>query len=481
MSENFYVPIFALSILLLLNTDEGSKRKNVIINTLLGASMALGYLTRYMHLVAIPPVIFLWGVKPLFNADPAKRKILEASRFFDGLAIISGFIITLLPWLIYLHYSQFSVTQGLGAKFVPSGLADFTSFSSLVLWIAFHVSYSILALAPFILILSLYLLMLTTDSIKNDRQETFFMITVILFSSIFLATATQHAWRAYYNYPEPFKIMGRYLIHLLPLWVIVFMIALNKVKNSLHLSNLPQIIFCSLLCLASIFYSLVMIRYIPGAQGLQLSFLNAPDIQLFISKRLIFFYFIVFISMAGMLAISSQNSFLSKNFILFFTAIALLVQTSASYPALVNNLTYRKPSELHGRALSQFIKNEIKTNDNRVIFIPDDREFYINKPEQSNKMRSKNSPDRWNLEIWSSVTFWLPAPSKEPSRKFFISTEEYSEPSIDFLTLKDYLDNRNRSGKKYLITGDKTGEPLFEYAVKGRNFYIYDADLWLQK
>ncbi|RPI32867.1 MAG: hypothetical protein EHM54_11400 [Nitrospiraceae bacterium] len=57
---------------------------------------------------------------------------------------------------------------------------------------------------------------------------------VIILSAVFLATAIQHSWRASYNYPVPDRVIGRYVMHLMPLWLIAFMIVLKKIKNVVH-------------------------------------------------------------------------------------------------------------------------------------------------------------------------------------------------------------------------------------------------------
>ncbi len=231
MSENLHVPIFAFSLYLLLDTESGTRSKKMIVSTLLGITMALGYMTKYIYLVAIPALIFLWCIKPLFNDDPEERRVIGSSRLFDLLSMFAGFILTYLPWFIYKYYSGFGIAGGMGAEFVLSGIHEFANLGSFVLWSGFYLSYGILALAPFLLVFVFYIFMLSSNSVKNDRQETFFILAVILLSVIFFMTAVQHSWRAGYNYPLPKKIIGRYLMHLMPFWVIVFMIALNKVQE----------------------------------------------------------------------------------------------------------------------------------------------------------------------------------------------------------------------------------------------------------
>jgi hypothetical protein len=142
--------------------------------------MALGYMTKYLYLGAIPTLIILWCIKPLFNDEPEERRLIVSSRFIDLLAMLAGFILTYLPWFIYKYYSGFGISGGMGSEFVRSGIPDFANLGSLMLWSSFYLSYGILALAPFLLVFVLYVFMLSSNSVKNDRHETFFILTVIL-------------------------------------------------------------------------------------------------------------------------------------------------------------------------------------------------------------------------------------------------------------------------------------------------------------
>jgi hypothetical protein len=447
MSENLHMPLFSLSIFLLLNTDRETKTKSIIINTLFGISMALGYLTKYLYLVAIPVLILLWWAKPFFNDDPGKRKIIEASRLVDFLAICSGFILTYVPWLIYVHSSGIPVTQGLGAEFIRSGIRDYATWKSLVLWITLYMSYGILALAPYLLVFSLYIFMLLSGSIKNVRHESFFLMIVVLLSAVFLATAIQHSWRAGYNYPVPKKVMGRYVMHLIPFWLIVFMISLNKIKNAVHRLKLSQIIFCSLLCFASLFLALAMLMPLQDARGSNFSFVNYPDGAMFMRKPFVFLFFTLFAVMSVIFVAGRRKRILSDRFIPIFSLLLLLIQAGSAYSAM-QALYSRSGFELHGRALSQFIKDELKTIDGKITMISD-------------------GPGLQSRRLAPSVGFWM--------------SDGEIKPPITFISLKDYFSNdRGWTEKLYIITRGYSGTPLYSYSVKKQNYYIYDFEPWFQ-
>jgi hypothetical protein len=447
MSENMYVPLFLFSIVLLLNTTKKNKKLNLLFNALFGVSMALGYLTKYLHLVAIPFLIMLWWVKPFFDEDLSKRKIIEKSRLFDLLVIVSGLILSYVPWLIYLQYAEIHVTQGMGSQFIRSGIPDYATLKSLILWVSFYVSYFILSVAPYLLVLSIYLFMLLSGNIKNNRQETFFIIAVAVLSIIFLMTAIQHSWRASYNYPVPNRVMGRYLMHLSPLYLIVFMIALNKIKNAVHRLSLSQIIICSLFCFISIFIAIEMLFIIQDAKGLEYSFLNSPDGVMFENIIFTFLFLLIFVLVAGILIVGRRNKLLLKHFILLFSMLLLMMQLSTSYKALKVTF-YSHTYQLHGRALSQFLGKEIKMSNEKIIIVNGNPKF---------------------------CTEWL-----SPTIKFWLLSPIHNV-SINFITIKDYFsDKSDWSDKMFFLTRVYYGIPLYKYAVNQQKYYIYDFKSLLQ-
>ena len=420
MSENLHVPLFSFSVLLLLSSGEGSTIKKLTINILFGVAMALGYLTKYLYLVAIPVLVLLWWIKPLFDDNPEERRITVTSRFLDFTAIVAGFSVTYFPWLMYVQYSHISLAQGFGAEFVSSGIPDVASWKSLALWVNFYVSYCVVALSPCLLVLSLYLFMLSTGRIKNERRETFFIITVILLSFIFMATAIQHSWRAKYNYPLPAKILGRYLMHLMPLWIILFMISLNKIKDALHRLNFSHLILCFLLVSVALFYSFAMLTLIQDASGLWFSFYNSPEIQMFMERSSALLLVTMLFTMFGVLAAGRRNNYLRNRFIHLFAMLLILIQISSSYIALKKTLSGWPNSQLHGQALSLFVKQESEKNSDKIVVISNVGEISRNR-------------------LPLSIKFWLSAQS--------------SQPYVTFISLEEYFsDTGNWPDKMYILT-----------------------------
>lgn len=449
MSENLHTPLFSLSILLLMRTGSETRTRNIVINTLFGVSMALGYLTKYLYVVAMPALVLLWWIKPLFHDNPAERRIGGPSRLADFLAVFGGFVLTYVPWLICVHYSGAPVLQGMGADFVRSGIRDFATLRSLALWVSFYISYTFLALAPFLLGFLLYLLMQTSGTVETNRRELFFMVTVVLVSFMFLSTAIQHSWRAGYNYPEPNRVMGRYVMHVIPLWLIAFMIALNKIRGAVGRVKLSQLILSSMLCSAALFFALVMFIVIKDSDWLGFSFMNSPDGVMYMSKPFILFSFIILLSMAATLAAARRRKDVAKRLILLFSFFLLLLQTRAAHEALDQTLNRRHDFQLHGRQLSPFVQSAIKGNPGKITLISNDPEFH--------------SP--W---LPASIAFWLYEPVKEPPVKFATLTASFSDTTVP-------------TDEQFIITRRCAGNPLYRYTVEGRGYCIYDVGSWVRE
>jgi hypothetical protein len=443
MSENLHAPLFLLSIFLLMNTAREAKKMDLIMNTLFGVSMALAYLTKYIYLAAIPFLIFLWFLKPLFREDIAKRKIFEKKRLFEFLTVLGGFVLTYTPWLVYVHYSGFPLTMGMGLKFISSGIGDFATLKGLFVWTGFYLSYFILVLAPYLLVFSIYFLMLLSGYIRNNRQETFFIFTVLLLSCIFLLTAIQHSWRAPYNYPVPQRIMGRYLMHLVPLYIIVFMISLNKIITAEYRLRLSYIIYCTLACIIAISTALGVLFITPAANGLIFTFENSPDVVIYGSRIFTFFVLLLLILQASILAFGRWNMYLTKRFILTFSVFVLIIQLSSSYKAFEQTIYIRPPYQLHGRPLAEFLKKEIKTDNKKITLVYDNLEM----------------PVEWLLTF--SIKFWLP--------------QSLSDISINYIHISNYYSDENiLSGKIFMLAKKNFGSPLFSYVIGKQSYHLYD-------
>ena len=110
-------------------------------------------------------------------------------------------------------------------------------------------------------------------------------------------------------------------------------------------------------------------------------------------------------------------------------------------------LSHRTDYQLHGRALSPFITQEVKQNHEKIVIVSDQAELL----------------GKSGVRLQESIQFWV--------------STSMSKPSIKFISFNDFLSHDgNWDGKLYGITTDLTGNPIYNYIVNGKNYYVYDID-----
>jgi 4-amino-4-deoxy-L-arabinose transferase-like glycosyltransferase len=435
MSENLYVLFFLVSVFIFLDADREDSRHSWRLYALFGFFTALAYLTKYIHLVSIPCFAILWWVRPMFRDDAEKGTMSEKVRLYQAAAAAGGFAIVYVPWVLYVWNNGFPEAQALGLQHIAY-MTKYATLSSLAVWIAFYTAYVVLMMAPFLLPLSIYFNLMISGKIKNDRKETFFMVTISLLTFVFLMTAIYHSWRAAYNYPVPNRIMGRYLLQFSPFYLIIFLIALNKIKDALHLLNLRQVLFCSLFSLTVIFLSQALLFRVPGWQ-LKFDFINSPEGVPYQLKVFTFFILLFVLILTGMLALRFRNvHFTGRHMVVFSILLVVAVQIISSFGAFQWSII-RNRQVVHSKMLAEFLKHEGEGNGGKITVIYDI-------PSRSRYYSSL---------LLDSLTFWLDLP--------------WRDKSVSFTPVSDYsLQHREDSDRLYLLTRVHSGPPLMQYVIR---------------
>ena len=101
------------------------------------------------------------------------------------------------------------------------------------MWAIFYLSYTILIAAPYLGIMLASLSRFKLKDWQSDENRWWISLALIVF--FFLLACVRHSWRAAYNYPDPVKIQGRYIMYFGPLFLITafsFFGKQLKVKNN---------------------------------------------------------------------------------------------------------------------------------------------------------------------------------------------------------------------------------------------------------
>ncbi len=222
MSENLYHPLFLLAILLALVR---LPKRPWISDVLFGVALGALYLTRYVSLVAIPVLVFAWFLRELDDGDYPSPAILAARL----LVVISTAALVYSPWLLLTHWTDATVKDALGFVIASKTNPAQLTFERLMFFVWTYLAYFVLLAAP-----TLHLLFHAVHQAILDRRGRYarFVLLVFTLTSAFGFAMIRHSWRAYYNYPEPVRIVGRYGIYIALMFTILAAVTFVRLARS---------------------------------------------------------------------------------------------------------------------------------------------------------------------------------------------------------------------------------------------------------
>jgi len=217
ISENVFYPIFMWTMLLAFGSLTAlDSRARMLENILFGVLLALLYATRFIGLALIPAFLLVWWLKPF---EKEKLPLLFSwKKFAHLIMVLTPMLLLLAVWLLA------GVREGVALKtMLGFSVADHPDPAQLgkrrlLMWAIFYLSYTVLIAAPY---LGLMLASLSQFKLKDwQSDENRWWIALVLIVFFFLLACVRHSWRAAYNYPDPVKIQGRYIMYFGPLFLI---------------------------------------------------------------------------------------------------------------------------------------------------------------------------------------------------------------------------------------------------------------------
>ncbi len=225
LSENLFVPLFIFTITLAIR---GGKRGNLE-TICFGFVLALSYLTKFLFLPSIPLLLIIWSISYHNNIRELKMSKILFHTSLATLLVVVTFVLVMTSWIFYGIISGFEVKKLLG--FTMSGLnADEANLNSLIVWTSAYSAYVILAWLPVwtALVFFGFSLVKLVWRKKIDTSIILFLTLTFLLTGGYWLLATLHSFGAPYNYPEPSYLLGRYLMHLAPLFIFLWFGFLNN-------------------------------------------------------------------------------------------------------------------------------------------------------------------------------------------------------------------------------------------------------------
>jgi len=219
LSENLYFPLF-LWVIYLIYVSPGNQKYRLLWDGLTGIGIGILYLTRYITLALIPFLLFLWWTKPFKRVENLFQ--LDKHKTFHFILLLLLIVVTFSPWIFIGLKNGLHIRETLGFGIAEETNPQQLTTGNFLKWILFYLGYFILIASPTLNLLFI----LARQKIKNEDSRRWLYIVFTLFLA-FLIAVVRHSWRADYNSEIPIRIMGRYIIYFVPLFLITSFLAIK--------------------------------------------------------------------------------------------------------------------------------------------------------------------------------------------------------------------------------------------------------------
>ena len=351
ISENVFYPLFMWALLFAFtNVLPDSKRNRLIENIIFGLLLALLMLTRYIALVIAPALLFVWWLKPCEKEKTAF--MISKEKVFHLLVILIPVIVVMGIWLAAGVSGGVPVKDLLGFFLTASPDPAQLGKRRLLMWAIFYCSYTVLMAAPYLPILFASITEFDFKKWREGLNRWWIALIVILF--VFLVACIRHSWRAWYNYPDPKKVQGRYILYFGPLFLITAILSIKELVRTKKKTIL--LILILLLSIALFIFSYLVLFegfiYLDQALGISVS---SPYGYLLLGLKENYIVFIFAVSFALAFLIHRRSKLLYKAVVIFMAVLFIW----GGYKIYDGNLIPRQKPNLQITR----VMNEIKKSD----------------------------------------------------------------------------------------------------------------------
>ena len=231
MSENLYFPLLLWSVYLAFVLPRNPKYRWAW-DCLASVFFGLMYLTRFISLAIIPFLFLIWWIKPYAGAKGLLR--FSLGKFLRVLIMLLLTALVYSPWVIIGLGNDMTFMQTLGFGITAFTNPQQLTALNLIKWLMLYSMYYVLLAAP---VLNLITLAVRDSLSKHQASERRrWLVSWLILLLAFTLAVVRHSWRAYYNLDQPEKIMGRYVIYFVPLFLLTGFIGLKVFHKSAYRS-----------------------------------------------------------------------------------------------------------------------------------------------------------------------------------------------------------------------------------------------------
>jgi hypothetical protein len=355
MSENLFLFIFSFTVYFSIQGANSATWKA----GLFGVFLAAGYLTKYLMLPAIPILVAFWIFTPILKGDENYKSLILKRFWTNYIVLIVCFVFTMLPWIIYALNSSISLYNALGLFFSKTkslGIyAGERNLNNFIMWVSSYTSYIILALAPFLTLLLFYIPIIR--HLKNSKieykSEFLFLLLLILLTFIYCIVSTQHSFRVIYNYPNPSYLLGRYLMHFSPLFIVIGIIAVDRIFRYRDNLKKKNIIYSTFSMIFLIFLAMLILfknaLWNFPSRFADIPF-NSPDSMFY--KTVSIYLVIAFILLLGILIFSLTITNSKKSEVILVMIISVIFFWQVMIFNNANSRAQKNISGIHARNIA---------------------------------------------------------------------------------------------------------------------------------
>jgi len=254
LSENLYFPLLLWSLFLTF-TLPSNRRYRTLWDCLTALFWGLLYLTRFISLAVIPALLVIWWLKPF--ADQSGPLSFSAKKVARALLMLVIAALVFSPWVAIALNNGLSWKEALGFGIAANTNPEQLTLTNLLIWALLYAAYYLLLAAPILngVLLSLHSFKLNALNEKANRWLA--SLAVLLLG--FTAAVVRHSWRAFYNLELPQKIMGRYVIYFVPLFLLTGFLGLETFQRSQAPAPKRSLLLASLLPALLVGFSYVLL------------------------------------------------------------------------------------------------------------------------------------------------------------------------------------------------------------------------------
>jgi len=144
--------------------------------------------------------------------------VIKPQKLLHVLIMIFIAVITFLPWVNIGLDNNLPLSQmsgfGIAANTNPAQLTGL----NLAKWVAFYGAYFILLAAPVLNLLLVVISAIRWGDYADDKKRWVMLMMILMIA--FGIAIVRHSWRADYNLGLPKRLMGRYVIYFVPLFIL---------------------------------------------------------------------------------------------------------------------------------------------------------------------------------------------------------------------------------------------------------------------